>query len=44
MKRVIWHFPWNNGHYLEWYDGERTHLSFMSDEEYEDIIFDIECV
>ncbi len=40
--RVIWHFEWKDGHYLEWQDGKRTHLAFLTDEEYDDIMFDIE--
>ncbi len=42
MMRIIWEFDWKEGHYVEWSDENRTHLAFMSDEEYQDLLFDIE--
>ena len=38
---MIWHYEWKNGHYCEWFDGERTHLKYMSQEEYEELEFNL---
>ena len=40
--KVIWHFHWKLGHYVEWHDGERNHLKFMTEEEYDDFMLDLE--
>ena len=39
---MIWHFEWKDGHYCEWFDGVRNHLAFLNDEEYDDLLFDID--
>ena len=44
MKNIIWHFFHNGLHYLEWFDGKRNHLKRLTQDEYDDIMFDIECI
>jgi hypothetical protein len=39
---VTWHFKWNGGHYVEWFDGKHSRLAFLDNEAYEELMFDIE--